>query len=117
MAFFQQQCFLKFASYNARDFKVLSTLQHSMFAKFFLSSQQEFREFFLPLISIDTAKLLFGFFFTFHITENPFLRFTQKRKGVKQGKGVIYNEKYLQVFSQKPFWYKKVFSEKQFSKA
>ena len=62
------------------------------------------------------AKLLFGVFFTFHVTENPFLRFTQKCRGVKQKRRVIYNEKYFEIFSQRPFWYKKVFLEQQFSK-
>ena len=62
------------------------------------------------------AKQLFGFFSLFILWKIRFLRFIQKLRGVKQGTRVIYNEKYLEVFSQRPFRYKKVFSKQQFSK-
>ena len=57
-----------------------------------------------------------GFFFPFHIAENPKNRFTQKVRGAKNGIRVIYNEKYLEVFSQRPFWYKKFFPNNTLAK-
>ena len=62
------------------------------------------------------GQATFCVFFTFHIMGNQFLRFTQKLRGVKQGTRVIYNEKYLEIFSQRSFWYKKVLSKQHFSK-
>ena len=56
------------------------------------------------------------FFFTFHVMENLFFGNLHKMKGSKTGKKSYFNEKYFQGFLQRPFWYKKVFSEQHFSK-
>ena len=64
---------------------------------------------------IRLSDFLF-FFSLFILRKIRSLRFTQKLRGVKQGRGVIYNEKYFEVFSQRPFWNKKVFPKQHFSK-
>ena len=110
MTFFQQQWSLLLLTHMT--FKVLSTLQHVMFSKFFLRSQKKFMSF------SSFNKYIYGqvtFFLLFILWEIRFWDL-QKMKGAKQVRGITYNEKYLEVFSQRPFWYKKVFSEQWFSK-
>ena len=123
-AFFQQRCFLKFATFNPRDFYSFGYLATCNVCEVFFKVAKKKFVSFSSFRSIYTARVLFGFFFFFFffflslfiLRKIHFLRFTQKWKGVKQGRGVIYNEKYLEVLSQRPFWYKKVFSEQHFSK-
>ena len=119
-AFFQQCCFLKFATFNPRDFYSFGYLATCNVCEvFFKVAKKKFVSFssFRKYIYGQVTFWIFFFFFSLFILRKiHFLRFTQKWKGVKQGRGVIYNEKYLEVLSQRPFWYKKVFSEQHFSK-
>ena len=116
VAFFQLKYPLKFAAFNPHDFYSSQYLVTFNVCQVFFKVAKRILWVFLPLISICIAKWPFAVFSLFTLPKISFLRFTQKLRGIKQGRGVIYNETYLEVFSQRSFWYKKVFSKQHFRK-
>ena len=116
MAFFQQQCFLKFVSYNPRDFKVLSTLQHLMFAQFFFKLLTRISWVFPSFNKYIYGQVTFWVFFHFSYYGKSVFEIYTKKKGSKTGKELLTMRSILKFSCKDLFGMKRFFPNKNLTK-